>query len=87
MNENENEEVYSVKRLKQNLQHRCRDHLFFAEFNGRKNVVCFREMASLIFNNKWYKTERDNIEVESERIVLAAAKIINAQKSKNVIQY
>ena len=44
-------------------------------------------MASLIFNNKWYKTERDSIEVESERIVLAAAKIINAQKSKNVIQY
>ena len=36
-------------------------------------------MASLIINDKWYEAKRDNIEDESERIVLAAAKIIKAQ--------
>ena len=44
-----------------------------------KNVVCFRDMASLIINDKWYEAKRDNIQDESERIVLAAAKIIKAQ--------
>ena len=79
MTENENEDVYYVKRLKQKLQYCYRDHLFFAEVNGRKNVVCFRDMASLIINDKWYEAKRDNIEDKSERIVLAAAKIIKAQ--------
>ena len=77
--ENKNDDVYSVKRLKQKLQDHYRDHLSFAEVNGRKNVVCFRDMASLIINDKWYEAKRDNIEGESERIVLAAAKIIKAQ--------
>ena len=39
MTENENKDVSSVKRLKQKLQDRYREHLFFAEVNGRKNVV------------------------------------------------
>ena len=65
MTENENEDVYYVKRLKQKLQYCYRDHLFFAEANGRKNVVCFRDMASLIINDKWYEAKRDNIEDKS----------------------
>ena len=36
MTENKNADVYSVKRLKQKLQDRYRDHLSFAEVNGRK---------------------------------------------------
>ena len=79
MTENENEDVYSVKRLKQKLQDRYRDHLFSAEVNGRENVVCFRDMTSLIINDKWYEAKRDNVEDESERVVLVAAKIIKAQ--------
>ena len=51
---------------------------FFAEVNGRKKIVCFRDMAGLIINDKWYEAKRDNIEYESERIVLAAAKTIKA---------
>ena len=78
MNENENEDAYSVKRLKQKLQDRSRDHLFFAKINGRKNVVCFRDMASLITHDKWYESNGD-VEDRSERIVLAAAEIIKAQ--------
>ena len=78
MNENENEDAYSVKRLKQKLQDRSRDHLFFAKINGRKNVVCFRDMASLITHDKWYESNGD-VEDKSERIVLAAAEIIKAQ--------
>ena len=65
MTENENKDVYSVKRLKQKLQDCYRDHLFFVEVNGRKNVVCFRDMASPIINNKWYEAKRDNIEDKS----------------------
>ena len=79
MTENENEDVYSVKRLKQKLQDRYKDHLFFAEVIGRKNVVCFRDMAGIIINDKWYEAKRDKIEDQSERVVLAAAKIIKAQ--------
>ena len=52
--ENENEDVCSLKRLKQKLQDRYRGHLFFAEVNGRKSVVCFRGMTSLIINDKFY---------------------------------
>lgn len=59
MTENENEYVYFVKRLKQKLQDRYRDHLFFGEVSGRKNVVCFCDMASLIINDKWYEAKRD----------------------------
>ena len=36
-------------------------------------------MANLIINDKWYEATRDNIEDESEGIVLAAAKIIKNQ--------
>ena len=76
---NENEDVYSAKRLKQKLQDRYRDHLFSAEVNEKENAVCFRDMASLIINDKWYEAKRDNVEDESERIVLVAAKIIKVQ--------
>ena len=50
----------------------------FAEVNGRKTKVYFRDIAGLIINDKWYEAKRDNIEYESERIVLAAAKTIKA---------
>ena len=53
-------------------------HLFFAKVNGRKNVVCFRDMTSLIINDKCCEAKQDNIEDKSERIVSAAAKIIKA---------
>ena len=42
-----NEEVYTVKRIKQKLENRYRDNIFFAEMSGRKNVVCFWKYGEL----------------------------------------
>ena len=47
-------EVYTIKRLKQKLQERYKEFIFFAEVEGRSNVVYFRNMAKYIINDKWY---------------------------------
>ena len=70
-------EVYGVKRLKQKLQEKYKDFVFFAEICGRKNVVCFRNMASWIIRDKWYE-RKTNAEDEAKRIVETAVK--NHQK-------
>lgn len=72
-------EVYTIKRLKQKLEEHYKECIFFAEVGGRSNVVCFRNMAKHIINDKWYADKKANIEDESERIVTAAAKIIKAE--------
>ena len=46
----DNSEVYTVKRLKQKLQEHYREFIFFAEVEGRGNVVCFKNMAKYIIN-------------------------------------
>ena len=43
-----NIDVYSEKWLKLKLVERYREHIVFAEVNGRKNVICWRNMASYI---------------------------------------
>lgn len=48
------DEAYSMKRLKQKLQEHYGDHVYFAEIRGKKNVVCFRNVAGFIINDKWY---------------------------------
>jgi len=42
-------------------------------------VICFRNMASYIINDKWHSERKENIEEEAKRIVCAAAKIIRAE--------
>ena len=37
------------------LKDRYSDHLCFAEINGRKNVLCFKNMANCIINGKQYE--------------------------------
>ena len=71
------DDVYYVKRLKQKLHDRYKDFVFFADIDGRKNIVCIRSMANFIVNKKLYDEKLQNIEDESDRIVLAAARIIN----------
>ena len=66
--------VYSVQSLKQKLS----DHIFFGEHKGQRDIVCLRDMASFIINSKWYKDHKENVCEESERIILAAAKLIRA---------
>ena len=72
-------EVYTIKRLKQRLIDHYKDVIFFAEVGGRHNVVCFRNMANYIINEKWYTNRRDTVEDETERIVKTAARLIQAQ--------
>ena len=55
------------------------DFVFFAEVDGCGTVLCFRNMASYIINDKWYSEKKEDIQEEAERIVIAAAKIIRAE--------
>ena len=50
--------------------------MYFAEIDGRPNIVCFRTTASSIINEKWYNDRKTKVEDEAERIVETAAKII-----------
>jgi hypothetical protein len=72
-------EVYCKKSLEEKLVEKYNDHIFFAQVCGRNNVVCFKNMASSIISDKWYADRKTNIEEESQRIVVAAAKLIKAQ--------
>ena len=69
-------EVYTIKRLKQKLMDYYKDFIFFAEIEERHNVVCFRNMAKFIVNEKWYWERKDTLKDEYERIVKTAAQLI-----------
>jgi len=71
--------VYTPKWLEQKLHEHYQDFIFFAEVEGRGNVLCFRNMASYIINDKWHSERKGNIEEEAKCIVCAAAKIIRAE--------
>ena len=55
------------------------DFVFFAEVDGCGTVLCFRNMASYIINDKWYSEKKEDIQEEAERVVIAAAKIRRAE--------
>ena len=65
----------TVKRLKQKLQEHYQEFIFFAEVEGHGNVVCFKNMAKYIINEKWYSEKKANIEDKAECIVITAVKI------------
>ena len=75
---NDSNHVYSGKRIKQKLQERYGEHIQFAEVCGRKNVVCWREMAHYIINEEWYKNRKENFCDENNRIIVTAAKLLKA---------
>ncbi|KAK6192248.1 hypothetical protein SNE40_003750 [Patella caerulea] len=71
---------YSEKRLRQKLQEKYGDHVFFAQMGGsRKDVVCFVDMASLIINEKWYQDRKSDKNLEAQRIMSTAAKLIQEE--------
>ena len=76
-------EVYTVKRLKQKLQEHYKEFIYFAEIEGRGNVLCFRNMVKYFVNEKWFSEKTNYVEYEAERIVIAAAKIIKAEIREN----
>lgn len=71
--------VYSKKQLKSKLEEKYGNHICFAEVAGKKNVVCFKNMASCIISDQWYNERKSKEEDESLRIVIAAAKLVKEQ--------
>ena len=69
-------EVYGIKRIKQKLQEKYKENIFFAELSGRNKVVCFRNMADWIISDQWYDNKRKNADDDAKRIIETAAKII-----------
>lgn len=73
------EKVYGQKYIKKLLQKRYGDCIWFASICGKRDVICFRDMASRIVNDLWYVEREKDLDKESERIVAAAAKLIKTQ--------
>ena len=71
--------MYSNKWLTTKLKEKYKDSLYFAEVNGRSDVVCFSNMVNYIANDKWYESRKLDKTKEVERIVITAAKIIMAK--------
>jgi hypothetical protein len=74
----DSETVYTTKWLKKKLKDKYKDHIFFAELNGKSDVVCLKDTASLIINNAWYEAREKDAKKDSERIIKTAAKLILA---------
>jgi hypothetical protein len=51
---------------------------------GRKNVVCFHNLASKIITGKWYEDRQVDFGKESERIVETVANLIKASLHETV---
>jgi len=82
--------VYSKKQLKRKFLDKYGDHIVFAEIEGQRNVICFRNMASCIITSKWYSERESNSQDESTCIVSTVAKLIKAEireLQSNVTEY
>ena len=51
-------------------------HIIFSTVAGVPNIVCLRNIAIYIINDKWYTERKKCIENEAERIIKTAAKLI-----------
>ena len=78
--------VYSTKWLKAKLTEKYKNHVFFAEMQGRSDIVCFRDFTYFIVNKAWYKKREDDPNKESERIISTAAKLILAESEYNPLE-
>ena len=77
--------VYTTKWLKAKLIEKYKQHIFFAEIQGRSDIVCLKDFADFIVNNAWYKKREADSVKESERIIDTAAKLILAEvRSMNI---
>ena len=56
--------VYSKISIKQKLEERYGEYVFFTEVCGRKNVICFKNMASTIISDKWYTDRKTTIKMK-----------------------
>ena len=70
------EDVYSIKHLERKLKEKYGEHLLICSYRGKKNVVCLRNFASSILNDKWYTDRKSTLHDEQKRVVETAAKLI-----------
>ena len=78
------EDVYTVKRIKEKLQDKYKDNIFFAEVSGRKNDVCFRNTASRIISDQLYNNMRSNADDKSKQIIETDVKLIKSDIRDNL---
>ena len=71
--------VYCLKRLKQKLQERHGNNLYFAEIEGKSNVVCFQNMIDYYLNDLGKKKTQNDKDKDGEKLVMTAAKLIKAE--------
>ena len=64
---------YTNKHLKHKLQEWYGDHIYFIEDCGRANIVCFKEFANFVVQEKKKQKE------ETKKDIKAAAKIIRSE--------
>ena len=84
MKEVSSDEVHGVKRIKQKLQVKYEENIFFAKVSGNKNII-FRNMADRIVSDQWFDNKRQNADNEAKRIIETAPKIIKS-KLKQFLQ-
>ena len=72
------DDVYSEKTILRKLKDRYGDHIFCTTICGRRNVLCFRDLASRIVNDTWYASRESDLTKDSERVVTAAANLLKA---------
>lgn len=70
--------VYSIKHMKRRLQGKYGSHIFFAEVQGKQNVVCFKDFVSHLVNEKWL-SDLDTDNDRARSTVITAAKLIGSQ--------
>jgi len=71
----DSDSVFSEKYIKQKLIERYGEHIQFSEVRGRRNLICWKQMASFMVNQKWYNDQKRNA---GEHIVVTAAKLLRA---------
>lgn len=75
----DNADICTTKYIKLKLKEKYGDQIFFGQSNGRKDTICFRNVASFIVNDRWYNERKSKAEDDGERIVLAAAKLLRCK--------
>jgi len=58
--------------------------MWFASVCGRKDVICFKQIASRIVSDKWYKERNQDVGKDNVRIVQEAAKLLKADIRETV---
>jgi hypothetical protein len=71
--------AYSKDYLKQLLQERYEDHIYFASQPGRADVVGFTKFCDFLLHDKYSCDKLIGVCNESERIILRAAELIKAE--------